>query len=134
MIVVDTNIIAYFYLNSARTQQVEKLLQQDSLWAAPILWRSEFRNVLLLYLRKEKLSITDTQAIMEEAMFLMSGNEYQVISADVLQLAASSACSAYDCEFVSLAQELNAPLVTVDKQILREFPKTAISLDNFLSL
>ncbi len=68
---------------------------------------------------------------MEEAARLMNGMEYTVASLDVLQLVRNSACSAYDCEFVALARDLGVPLVTADRQILREFPKIAISLGEF---
>ena len=40
MIVVDTNIIAYLYLESGRSSQVEQALKKDTDWAAPLLWRS----------------------------------------------------------------------------------------------
>jgi len=52
MTVVDTNIIASLYLEAQRSTQVERLLEKDAQWVAPILWRSGFRNVLALYLRK----------------------------------------------------------------------------------
>jgi len=52
MIVVDTNIIAYLYLESGRSEQVERLLEKDTQWSAPLPRRSEFRNVLALYIRK----------------------------------------------------------------------------------
>jgi len=134
MIVVDTNIIAYLYLNNERSEQVERLLEKDSEWAAPLLWRSELRNVLALYMRKGILSVKKAQQVMEEANFLMEGREYDVVSFQVLELAASSTCSAYDCEFVALAQELEKQLVTVDKKILREFPDIAVSLDEFVGV
>lgn len=63
MIVVDTNIIAYLYLQGEHTVQAEKVLQKDSEWMAPPLWRSEFRNVLAFYLRQENLSLDDARAI-----------------------------------------------------------------------
>jgi len=37
-------------------------------------------------------------------------------------LAASSGCSAYDCEFVAAAQQLDAPLVTADRALRKGFP------------
>jgi predicted nucleic acid-binding protein len=49
----------------------------------------------------------------------------------VLQLAAASRCTAYDCEYVALAYALDVPLVTVDRQILSHFPERAIALDLF---
>ena len=134
MIVVDTNIIAYLYLESGQSIQSEQALRKDPQWAAPLLWRSELRNVLALYLRKDILALEDIQWIMREATLLMQGREYEVASLQVLKLVASSSCSAYDCEFVALAKDLGTPLVTVDKKILREFPKVAVSLDKFVAL
>jgi predicted nucleic acid-binding protein len=69
---------------------------------------------------------------MDEALDLMKDREYEVNSYHVLSLVASSTCSAYDSEFVSLAQDLGVPLVTVDTQILRQFPSTAIPLEAFI--
>ena len=132
MIVVDTNLIGYLYLASPRSVQAERALGQDPQWAAPLLWRSEFRNVLALYIRKGFLSLEDAQQIMDEALTLMQGQEYQVASFHVLNLVAASTCSAYDCEFVALAQDLSVPLVTADAEILGQFPEAAVSLDDFV--
>lgn len=132
MIVVDTNLIAYLYLTSSHSQQAEQGLRKDPHWAAPLLWRSEFRNVLALYIRKHWLSLEAGQQIMDEALSLMEDQEYEVDSDQVLKLVTLSKCSAYDCEFVALAQELGTSLVTVDKQLLREFPKVAVSLAGFV--
>jgi predicted nucleic acid-binding protein len=129
MIVVDTNIIAYLYLEGDRSLQVEQLLQKDTEWVAPLLWRSEFRNVLAMYIRKRHLTLDQAQQIMREAALLMQGREYEVVSFHVLELVASSDCSAYDCEFVALAEDLGTSLVTVDKKILKGFPQIAVSLN-----
>lgn len=133
MIVVDTNIIAYLYLQGEHTTQAEAVLQKDAEWVAPSLWKSEFRNVLAFYLRQRHLSLEDAHAIMQEAELLLQGREYDVSSPRVLDLAAASRCSAYDCEFVALAQDLDVSLVTADKKILTAFPETAVSIDVFIS-
>ena len=133
MIVVDTNIIGYLYLTSDRSGQAEQALRKDPFWSAPLLWRSEFRNVLALYIRKEFLRLDEAQQIMGEATQLMQGREYEITSHQVLSLVAQSTCSAYDCEFVALAEDLDIPLVTIDKQILHQFPGRAISLEEYLT-
>lgn len=132
MIVVDTNIIAYLYVSGEKSQQAEQLLSSDPHWVAPVLWRSEFRNVLSLYLRKDILSLEDVFLILQQAEKLLKENEYKISSAHIMQLVNSSHCSAYDCEFVALAQHLSIPLITSDKKILKEFPRVAQSLEAFL--
>ncbi len=128
MIVVDTNILVYLYLPTKHTQKVEALLANDPEWIAPTLWRSEFRNVLALYLRKNLLTFDQALAIQHEAEALLQNKEFIVTSLDVLQRVQKSECSAYDCEFVALAQNMHVKLITIDKKVLKNFPETAISL------
>jgi len=132
MIVVDTNIIAYFYLTGEHSRQAENLFSHDPNWAAPILWRSEFRNVLAHYLRKKLITFDDIMLILQQAESLMAEREYEISSTQVMQLVNNSNCSAYDCEFVALARYLNVPLITSDKKILREFPDAAQTVESFL--
>ena len=131
MIVVDTNIITYFYLNTELSDLADKLYKKEPDWIVPLLWRSEFRNVLAAYIKKEVISLKDGIQIFELAETLFYEREYQVNSAQVLKLSHESGCSAYDCEFVSLAMNFNIPLITMDKQILKSFPNTAVSLQNY---
>jgi predicted nucleic acid-binding protein len=62
---------------------------------------------------------------------LMRGLEYEVSSYEVLRLTSESKCSAYDCEFITVANDLKIPLITVDKKLLREFPSVAVSLNTY---
>lgn len=133
MIVVDTNILAYLYLPTEQTSKVEQLLERQPTWAAPVLWRSELRNVLALYLRKQLLTFEQAHAIQSEAESLMAGQEFEIPSREVLRLVNTSDCSAYDCEFVALARSLDTRLVTADKKLLKTFPDTAISLQAALA-
>jgi predicted nucleic acid-binding protein len=128
MIVVDTNVIAYLLLPGEWTQSAEALLEQDSRWVAPSLWRSEFRNILAGYLRRGTLTYDQTLAIQWTAEEILGGNEMSVESRSVLQLVRDSRCSAYDCEFVAIAQQLEVILYTMDTTVLAAFPDTARSL------
>lgn len=132
MIVVDTNIIAYLLLSGEHSIVAEQVLQKDNRWAAPLLWRSEFRNVLAGYLRRERLTIAEAVEIMGSAERLLKGNEYVVTSDHVLRLVVASDCSAYDCEFVGLAEDLYVPLVTVDRRVLKCFSALAVSPQAFI--
>jgi predicted nucleic acid-binding protein len=129
MIVVDTNILAYLYLPGEFTDAAERLLERDPDWAAPVLWRSEFRNILAGYLRRNSLTFEQACSIQAEAEGLLSGNEHDVESTSVLQLVRDSSCTAYDCEFIALALKLGTKLVTMDKKLLQAFPERATSFD-----
>jgi len=126
VIVVDTNVIAYLWLPGVGTASAERLLREDPEWCAPLLWRSELRNVLATQLRKRRLSLDLAIRVVEGAQEQMRGREFDVPSESVLRVASASRCSAYDCEFVSLAHELGVPLYTNDRALLRAFPDVAL--------
>ena len=58
----------------------------------------------------------------------MNGFEFEVHSREVLELVRDSECSAYDCEFVALANRFETKLVTMDKKVLKAFPERTGSL------
>jgi len=128
VIVVDSNVVAYLYLPSEHSARAEALLERDPDWAAPVLWRSEFRNILAGYLRREAISFEQAVSLQREAEDLLAGAEFDVESRAVLELVRESGCSAYDCEFVALAKHLRVRLVTMDTKVLKAFPKVALAL------
>jgi predicted nucleic acid-binding protein len=103
MIVIDCNVIAYFYIPSQKfTDAVNALIEGDPDWIAPRLWRSEFRNILLKYVKNGSMTLSRAQKIQSEAEDLLADNEHDVDSDDVLELASQSGCTAYDCEYIEL--------------------------------
>lgn len=131
MIVVDTNIICYRWIPTSHSLEVEKALAKDPDWIAPLLWRSEFRNALAGALRQKLITIDVANDIIDNAESHFTNRDFAVSSRAVLNLVAGSTCSAYDCEFVALAEEQRVELVTLDRQILRDFPRIAVSLGKF---
>ena len=131
MIVADTNLIVYLYVHGEHTARAEEVLRRDPAWAAPLLWRSEFRNSLVGLVRRRAIELDTAARIASDAERLLAGSEYSVVSASVLQLSLRSGCSAHDCEFVALALDLDVKLITTDRQVLRAFAGTAMSPDDF---
>ena len=133
MIVVDTNVIASLWVPNDMDALAYQLMETDPDWVAPLLWRSEFRNVAAKYLRADILAFPTIVEATEEAQSLMHDNEFEVNSTQILGLVAQSDCSSYDCEFVALAEDLETKLVTFDQKICDQFPKIAIHPEQFLS-
>lgn len=131
MIVADTNLIVYLLIPGPFSEDAERVQRRDPDWRAPWLWRSEFLNVLSLYLRTGKLTLTEAHGAWARARLLLAGREFTVDGSAVLDLAAASRCKAYDCEFVLGAQSAGVPLVTADGKVLGAFPGVAVSIQDF---
>ena len=132
MIVVDANVVVYYAIPGPRTPLADRLRKVDPEWHAPLLWRSEVRNVLAGLARRGEMDLGLAVELMDAAQEMLGGREYEVDSTAVLERAVRSGCTAYDCEYVVLAEDLGVPLVTVDRQILRGFPGTAVALEAFI--
>jgi len=132
LIVVDTNTVAYFCIPGTHSDKARSVYAKDDSWAAPVLWRSEFRNLLLRYLRNGSMRMDEALACLRLAERSIS-ESLLPSSEKVLMLAADSGCTAYDCEFAVLAKALAVPLVTSDKKMLAAFPEVAVSPDAFIA-
>ena len=132
MIVVDTDVIAAFWIRTVRTPVALQVRRRDPAWAAPLLWRSEFRSVLRHYIQAGHMTYADAVWIGEKAEADMRGREYAVKTPDVLQIVRRTGHSSYDCEYVALAETLGVPLVTGDGKIARLFPDVAVAVEDFV--
>ena len=133
MIVVDVNVIAYLVIDGERSAEARAILERDPEWSAPLVWRSEWRNVLAGYLRRGSIDHSTALENIRYAETLVRGREYVVDGPRVMALVMRSTCSAYDCEYVALAHDLDVPLVTTDPQVLEAFPDLAVLPLDFLS-
>lgn len=129
MIVADTNVIAALILpTSQKTEAAIRLFARDSEWAAPVLWRSEFTNILTTGARNGWFDMQQALEALESADEVIGDNQYALPADEVLKLAVSSGCTGYDSEFAVLARDLSVRLVTLDREVLRAFPDFAESL------
>ena len=133
MIVVDTNVIHYCWVRGQHTELAHAVRQRDADWHAPILWRSQLRNVLTAYLRRQMMSREQIAGILDAADYALAGSEHIIADELVFDVVAGSTLTAYDAEFVALANALSVPLVTADKAVLKAFPDQALSMRAFAS-
>jgi predicted nucleic acid-binding protein len=131
MIVADTNLIVYLFITGDQTSLAQKVLYKDPQWIVPPLWQSEFRNVLAVYIRRG-MTLPQARQVMEDALETLKDRQIIPSYEKILDLIAESDCTAYDCEFIALARQLSIQLVTADKQLLKQFPDCAISLEEFV--
>jgi predicted nucleic acid-binding protein len=132
VIVTDTNLIIHLVVRNEKSELAAAVCEADPVWVAPVLWRSEFRNALSKYILFGGMTLDAALLALGSAEEIIGGQEYKVSSEKVLELVVRSRCTAYDCEYVALAEDLGVELVTTDKQILRAFPKVAVAPEKFV--
>ena len=132
MIVADNSLISYFTIEGEFTENAVAVRETDPVWAAPLLWRSEFLNVLWRHVRQGEFGLALAFEHIDVAEDLIADRSYEVAPTEVLRLAVGSGCTAYDSQYAALAQQLDVPLVTHDQEVLDGFPQTAVHPSDFL--
>jgi len=130
VIVVDTNVIAYAVLPGERTRAALALAERDPEWVAPALWRRELRNVLATVMRVHRLPLDRALAAFSAAEGLVTDATVQPSTEDCLRMAARGRVSAWDAEFVCVADAVGLPLVTADRRLARAFPGLVVALED----
>jgi predicted nucleic acid-binding protein len=134
MIVVDANVVAHFFIEGAKTAQARKVRERDSHWIVPEIWRHEFLNILVSSCLFAKLPRSTASRVWSDAEELLRGSIYEPGMKDVLSVAVERSTTAYDAEYVVLAQAKGVKCVTEDVPLLKAFPQTAVSMVAFLGL
>lgn len=130
MIAVDTNVIAYAVLPGERTKAALALAERDPEWVAPALWRRELRNVLATLMRVRQLPLRQALAAFSAAEALVTDATVEPSTGECLRLAARGRVSAWDAEFVFVAEAAGLPLVSADRKLARAFPGRVVALED----
>ena len=128
MIVADTTLLVQYIL--AEEPAAQAVRDVDAAWVAPPLSATEVRSALLKYVRAGRMSVDEAIRACALAAALADRTR-SVQDADVLRAAARYGLSAYDAEYVVLAQALGVRLVTSDKRVLAAVPDVAVRPDAF---
>ena len=120
VIVVDTNVIAYFFMAGERTESVRRCSTGTRTGSPRFLWKSEFRSVLGLYVQRI-LVVGDAVALAGHVESFMKGGEYAVATEAYWASCREAGARPHDCEFVALAVGMDVPQKPPIK-IIRAFP------------
>jgi predicted nucleic acid-binding protein len=129
MIVVDTNVVAYFVIPGAHTALAESLRAREIDWRVPTLFLHEWLSVLTSYVRKRLLNRDEALRAYKRGISLVRIDQSAPDALRIINLHLASGCSSYDCEFVATAENLGAKLITFDKEIVRAFPTIAVDVE-----
>jgi predicted nucleic acid-binding protein len=131
MIVADTNLVVHLLIEGEKSDAARAVWSKDSDWMLPTFWSSEFLNVLTTSVRHGVLTLRDAHAAWQLALTMFDDSEIQPAGDDVLDMAVERKLSAYDAQFAVAATDLEVPLVTSDRDLLKACPGLAIAPERF---
>jgi predicted nucleic acid-binding protein len=131
VIIADANLILYRYLNGPLTPLAEVAVARDPDWRTTNLWRCEFTSALVKMIRANVLAEVDALTAMRSAAADMIPREVDVPQDQALRAALQYGISAYDAQYIALAELLGHSCVTADGQLARKTPGVSVLLADF---
>ena len=131
MIVVDTNVVAYFSIQGTQTSVARTVREIDTDWYLPPLWRHEYLNLLATLARTGGAELGEVLDLWESTTRFFRSSERDPDMDLALRLSIERSVSAYDAQYAALALKLGAPLITEDRKLLKAFPDQALSMEAF---
>jgi len=125
--VVDTNVLAYYALNTAPYfDETAALFSEPLELIAPDSWRVEFLSVLWQAIRSDVIFLEHGLELIEEVEHLLDRSvPIGSLWREAIVCADEHNCSTYDSLFVVLAEREKRKLLTYDQLLLTVFPDTA---------
>lgn len=133
MIVIDANILIYSLIECDYSPLIQQLREKDADWRTTGLCLHETLNVLATYQRREVLTLPQCRKLLDVADRFIKIAQGDVEMDAALALAAQYAITGYDAQYVALAQNLNAPLISEDRKLRKAVPGIAFSMQEFLA-
>jgi len=132
VIVLDTSAVVDLFVGGPRREPALRALRRFKHQAIPPLWRSELRSALLKYVRARRLDIGAATRAFQSAERQLSRIEVQPVTRRVLEAAIAFRLSSYDAEYIALAQQLGALVLTADSRTLADrVPSLTVRLSSF---
>lgn len=122
-IVIDTNVLVDFFVGVEDLRlDAENLRRKHPVWVTSALCRYEFGNVLSTYVRRG-LVCEEDGALMLQLGINMVRFCHEPAEEVIFAEAHASELSFYEATYAACARQLNFPLYTRDKKLLKNCPE-----------
>lgn len=125
MIVADSNLIASCVIRSTATEAALALKSRDGDWYVPRLWRYEVQNIFATMIKAGLMAEPVAKSVYRSLRLALANREREPKPDAVFEIVGRYGLTAYDAQFVALADELGCPLYTQDKEVLKARPDLA---------
>jgi predicted nucleic acid-binding protein len=129
VLVVDTNIAVYLFLESYANERAAALLRLDNDWHSEQFLLTELVNVLARTVRAGRLERDSGSNALAQITSFFNTSLHDVSNEKTFALALDLGISGYDARYVALATSLGVRLITEDRKLRAAVPEWTESLD-----
>jgi predicted nucleic acid-binding protein len=132
VIVVDTSILIPAFVDAPSSARARRVIDPRARWVLPPMWRFEFTSAMATLIRAGEIDPVTAYGAMDDARTAVVSREVPVDQGQVIRVSIRHKISAYDAQYIALADEYGVVCVTSDKDLLKKAPDQTISLDAYL--
>ena len=118
-------------IEGEKTAAARDLWRRDPDRRLPALWRHEYLNMLATFTREGGATISEAQTLWRRGIEMFGPREQGVDMESTLVFATENRISAYDAQYIALAQQPQSIRVTEDGRLLRTFPALTRSMQAY---
>lgn len=135
--VIDTNIAIKQFIDDPLTEKVSQLFEHlaknpVAQFYVPDLFYIECANVLMKYVRASRCSAEKAAIDLADLKALrIQSTPTKLLMLEATGISAKHDISAYDSSYVALSNQVNAPLLTLDKRLFNSMKGSAFDVRLF---
>ena len=130
VLILDASVAAAWLFSDETEPRADAVLARLAEYGAfvPQLWHLEIRNVLLVAERRGRISMDETEELLDALSELPIQTDTTPDLAAAFALARGHGLSFYDALYLELAQRLSGALATLDAQLARAAAAQGLAL------
>lgn len=132
MIVADANLIIYRHVQGPLTKLADEAWANDDDWRSAVQWRCEMTSAVVKMIRGGVLEESAAIIAMADAGRDLAERESVIPQDQAMQVALRYGISAYDAQYIALAEILGVTCVTADAALARKTPGVSVLLAQFV--
>jgi|APCry1669189567_1035234.scaffolds.fasta_scaffold26592_1 predicted nucleic acid-binding protein len=132
MIVVDSSVVAFLLMEGELTPEARELYRRDPDWVTPPIINHELLNILSAIGASGNEEFDIMETLWKECRALLGARQQVPDPIKALRRSIQTGISGFEAQYLSLAEQIDRPLISEDPRILSAAPGRAFSISGYL--
>ena len=131
MIIADASLVSFLFLEGEVSVTVRELYRRDPDWITPPILNHELLNILAEVGRADDAAVA-MEELWKEIRIRLGSRQQIPDPLRALRMAIDFGISGSEAQYLTLSQQLGAPMVSCDQRLVEHLPKLVVSPEVYL--